>query len=95
MNVDWLRKHVGVVSQEPVLFEGSIAENIRMGKDDATDKEIEDAAKNANAFTFINELPKVGFQYIFVTTLSTYILAMTRRNFILFTIIVIKHDLSL
>lgn len=58
LNVDWLRKHVGVVSQEPVLFEGSIAENIRMGKDDATDKEIEDAAKNANAFTFINELPK-------------------------------------
>ena len=59
-NVDWLRKHIGVVSQEPVLFEGSIAENIRMGKDDATEREIEEAARNANALTFINDLPKVG-----------------------------------
>ena len=36
-----------------------------MGKDDATDKEIEEAAKNANALTFINGLPKVGSQDIF------------------------------
>lgn len=59
LNVDWLRNHIGVVSQEPVLFEGSIAENIRMGKDDATDEEIEQAAKNANALSFVTELPKV------------------------------------
>ena len=60
LNVSWLRRHIGVVSQEPVLFEGSIAENIRMGKDDATDQEIEQAAQNANAHKFISELPKVG-----------------------------------
>ncbi|XP_065051580.1 ATP-dependent translocase ABCB1-like isoform X2 [Rhopilema esculentum] len=58
LNVSWLRRHIGVVSQEPVLFEGSIAENIRMGKDDASDQEIEQAAQNANAHTFISELPK-------------------------------------
>ncbi len=59
LNVGWLRQHIGVVSQEPVLFEGTIAENIRMGKDDATDAEIEAAARNANAHNFISDLPKV------------------------------------
>ena len=66
LNVDWLRKHIGVVSQEPVLFEGSIAENIRMGKDDATDAEIEKAAMNANALNFINDLPKVCILILFM-----------------------------
>eukprot|EP00794_Sanderia_malayensis_P017701 gene17701-19469_t len=58
LNVGWLRRHIGVVSQEPVLFDGTIAENIRMGKDDATDAEIETAAKNANAYNFISALPE-------------------------------------
>jgi len=57
LNLKWLRNHIGVVSQEPVLFDTTIAENIRYGKEGATMKEIEDAAKNANAHDFISELP--------------------------------------
>lgn len=47
-----------MVSQEPVLFALSIKENIRYGKDLATDEEIIKAAKNANAHDFIMQLPK-------------------------------------
>ena len=57
LNLKWLRNHIGVVSQEPVLFDTTIAENIRYGKEGATMREIEDAAKNANAHDFISELP--------------------------------------
>ncbi|XP_060076812.1 ATP-dependent translocase ABCB1-like [Ylistrum balloti] len=57
LNVQWLRQHIGIVSQEPILFATSIAENIRYGRDGVTDREIEDAAKMANAHNFIMELP--------------------------------------
>ena len=57
LNLHWLRQHIGVVSQEPVLFATSIAENIRYGKEDVTQEEIEVAAKAANAHMFITELP--------------------------------------
>ncbi|XP_065886383.1 ATP-dependent translocase ABCB1-like isoform X2 [Dysidea avara] len=57
VNLHWLRQHIGVVSQEPVLFASTIAENIRYGKEDATQEEIEEAAKAANAHSFITELP--------------------------------------
>ncbi len=46
-----------MVSQEPVLFETTIAENIRYGREDATLEDIQNAAKNANAHDFIMELP--------------------------------------
>jgi ABC-type multidrug transport system fused ATPase/permease subunit len=59
LNVAWLRSHIGIVSQEPVLFTGSIEENIRFGKSDATDDEVQAAAKMANAHDFIMELPEV------------------------------------
>lgn len=55
----WLRSHIGIVSQEPVLFFGSIEDNIRFGKPDATDEEIIAAAKMANAHDFIMQLPQV------------------------------------
>ncbi|XP_066910223.1 ATP-dependent translocase ABCB1-like isoform X2 [Clytia hemisphaerica] len=58
INVKWLRQHIGIVSQEPVLFDMTIADNIRMGKDNATQQEIEQAAINANAHDFITNLPK-------------------------------------
>ena len=51
-----MRSHIGVVSQEPVLFDTTIAENIRYGKKDVTRKEIEKAARNANAHDFISAL---------------------------------------
>ena len=57
LNLHWLREHIGVVSQEPVLFAASIAENIRYGKEDVTQEEIEEAAKAANAHSFITALP--------------------------------------
>ena len=58
LNVNWLRSHIAIVSQEPVLFDGSIEENIRFGKPDATDEEVQQAAKMANAHDFIMALPQ-------------------------------------
>nr|XP_022339240.1 multidrug resistance protein 1-like isoform X1 [Crassostrea virginica] len=57
LNTNWLRNNIGVVSQEPVLFGMTIAENIKLGNTDATIQEIEDAAKAANAHDFITKLP--------------------------------------
>uniref|UniRef100_A0A8B9SH53 ABC-type xenobiotic transporter n=1 Tax=Anas platyrhynchos TaxID=8839 RepID=A0A8B9SH53_ANAPL len=57
LNVKWLRENIGIVSQEPVLFATTIAENIRYGREDISDAEIEKAAKEANAFDFISRLP--------------------------------------
>ncbi len=57
LTVDSLREQVSVVLQEPLLFSGSIAENIRYGRLEATMEEIIDAAKSANAHDFIMNLP--------------------------------------
>ncbi|XP_051784852.1 mitochondrial potassium channel ATP-binding subunit isoform X2 [Erpetoichthys calabaricus] len=54
----WLRGNaIGFISQEPVLFGTSVMENIRFGKPDATDKEVYEAAKMANAHHFITNFP--------------------------------------
>jgi ATP-binding cassette subfamily B protein/subfamily B ATP-binding cassette protein MsbA len=53
-----LRQQVSIVLQEPLLFSGTIAENIRYGRLDATIAEIEEAAQAANAHEFILRLPK-------------------------------------
>lgn len=52
-----LRRQMGVVLQQPVLFAGSIAENIRYGRLDATDDEVTDAARAVGAHEFITRLP--------------------------------------
>ncbi|GEN46083.1 ABC transporter ATP-binding protein [Alkalibacillus haloalkaliphilus] len=52
-----LRKHMGFVLQDAFLFEGTIRENIRYGKLDATDDEVVEAAKKANAHSFIMKFP--------------------------------------
>jgi subfamily B ATP-binding cassette protein MsbA len=57
-----LRQHIGMVLQDPILFSGTIWDNIRYGKSDATDEEIIAAAKAANAYGFIVLLPN-GFNY--------------------------------
>ncbi|EDL14680.1 ATP-dependent translocase ABCB1 [Mus musculus] len=57
INVRYLREIIGVVSQEPVLFATTIAENIRYGREDVTMDEIEKAVKEANAYDFIMKLP--------------------------------------
>jgi len=53
----WLRSRLGMVAQEPVLFGTSIAENIRYGRPDATDAQVEAAARAAHAHEFVERLP--------------------------------------
>ncbi|XP_053373066.1 ATP-dependent translocase ABCB1-like isoform X2 [Mercenaria mercenaria] len=57
LNLKWWREHIGIVSQEPVLFGTTIKENIRYGRENVTDAEIEAATKMANAYDFIMKLP--------------------------------------
>ncbi|WP_026504790.1 ABC transporter ATP-binding protein [Butyrivibrio sp. NC3005] len=52
-----LRKYIGIVQQDVYLFDGTIRDNIAYGNPNATDKEIEDAAKKAHMDEFINSLP--------------------------------------
>ncbi|XP_002933334.2 ATP-binding cassette sub-family B member 5-like isoform X1 [Xenopus tropicalis] len=57
LNVRYYRELIGVVSQEPVLFGTTIKQNIKYGREDVTDEEIEKAVKEANAYDFIMALP--------------------------------------
>ena len=58
LKLESLRDQISVVLQEPLLFSGTIAENIRYGELDATDEEVEAAARAANAHDFIQRQPK-------------------------------------
>ena len=53
-----LREHIAIVLQDPVLFAGTIADNLRYGRLDATDAEVEEAARAAHAHEFVSRLPK-------------------------------------
>ncbi|KAH7278843.1 hypothetical protein KP509_38G058800 [Ceratopteris richardii] len=57
LNLRSLRKHIALVQQEPSLFSASVYENILYGRDNATEAEVIDAAKAANADSFISGLP--------------------------------------
>tara|TARA_B100000795_G_scaffold4376_1_gene3079 strand:+ start:94 stop:2181 length:2088 start_codon:yes stop_codon:yes gene_type:complete len=57
LNVRWLRAQIGLVSQEPVLFAGTIGWNISMGRDGATQEEVEAAATLSNAAGFVASFP--------------------------------------
>ncbi|CAF1928474.1 unnamed protein product [Brassica napus] len=57
LKLKWLRKQMGLVSQEPALFATTIASNILLGKEDAHMDQIIEAAKAANADNFIKSLP--------------------------------------
>jgi ATP-binding cassette, subfamily B, multidrug efflux pump len=57
VTTDSLRRQVGLVLQEPFLFSGTVRDNIRFGKLDATDDEVVAAAKAVNLHTFIESLP--------------------------------------
>ena len=61
--LEFLRSQIAIVPQEVLLFGGSIRENIAYGKTDATDEEIADAARQANAHTFIESFPE-GYQTV-------------------------------
>lgn len=58
LNLKSLRKHIALVQQEPALFATSIYENILYGKDGASEGEVIEAAKLANAHSFISALPE-------------------------------------
>jgi ATP-binding cassette subfamily B protein len=58
-----LRRNIAVVSQEPVIFSGSIADNIRYGREDATDAQVRAAADAAAASEFVDKLPR-GFETV-------------------------------
>ena len=60
MTQEQLRQKIGFVPQQAILFTGTIAENIRYGKDDATDEEVRHAAEIAQANEFISSMPE-GF----------------------------------
>ena len=57
MDLKDLRSRIGVVPQEPVVFSGTVMENIRYGKSDATEQEVYAAAEAAFAHEFISQLP--------------------------------------
>lgn len=56
-----VRDHISIVTQEPILFNDTIASNILLGKQEATQKDLEEAAKVANAYHFITKKEK-GFE---------------------------------
>ncbi|MGG1313880.1 ABC transporter ATP-binding protein [Cohnella laeviribosi] len=58
-----LREQIALVPQKAVLFTGTVADNIRYGKEDATDEEIRKAAETAQALDFINAMPD-GFESV-------------------------------
>lgn len=57
LQLKWLRDQMGLVSQEPALFATTIAANILLGKEDADMNQVIEAAKTANAHSFIRDLP--------------------------------------
>jgi ATP-binding cassette subfamily B protein len=57
-NVSYLRNNIAIVPQEVLLFGGTIRENIQYGKPNATEKEVIEAARQANAWDFIQKFPE-------------------------------------
>jgi ABC transporter fused permease/ATP-binding protein len=57
LDPDWLRRQIGAVAQEPILFSTSVAENIRYGRPEASDDDVIAAARAANADDFIRAFP--------------------------------------
>ncbi|KAI5072374.1 hypothetical protein GOP47_0012480 [Adiantum capillus-veneris] len=58
LNLSWFRRHVGLVSQDPILLGASLRDNIAYGREDATEEELHAAANLANASTFIASFPQ-------------------------------------
>lgn len=56
LNISWLRDKIGYVGQQPVLFAGTVKENLLLGKPDATEEELIAASRSANAHGFIEGL---------------------------------------
>ncbi|CAF0995713.1 unnamed protein product [Rotaria sordida] len=72
LNLQWVRSHIGLVSQEPILFDLTIAENIAYGLENVPMEDIINAARRANIHQFIDQLPqgyetKVGLKGSFLS----------------------------
>ncbi|CAF3274455.1 unnamed protein product [Rotaria sp. Silwood2] len=72
LNLHWVRSHVGLVNQEPILFDLTIAENIAYGLENVSMEKIINAARSANIHQFIEQLPqgyetKVGLKGSFLS----------------------------
>lgn len=78
LQLKWLRKQMALVSQEPILFAASIKENILFGKAEASEEEIIQAAKAANAHNFITQLPD-GYDTLVSQMSLAYALAYLRQ----------------
>lgn len=100
LNIKWLRSLIGIVEQEPVLFATTIAENIRFGRPGVTMDDITKAAKEANAYSFIMDLPQVCvcvFKIMFpmfTSNLCHYDCEMTLRKKRFTLVSSIAHDAS-
>mmetsp|Transcript_3600 Transcript_3600/g.7957 ORF Transcript_3600/g.7957 Transcript_3600/m.7957 type:complete len:1436 (+) Transcript_3600:181-4488(+) len=57
LNIKYYRDQISMVSQEPTMFNDTVMANIRYGKPDATDEQVYEAAKKANAHNFISSFP--------------------------------------
>ena len=57
LDINELREQIAYVPQMPLLFNTSVAKNIRIGKPEASEEEILEAARQANALDFIDSLP--------------------------------------
>jgi len=68
---EWLKKHIGYVAQDSVLFTDTIANNISYGLGDCSEDDIIEAAKNANAHEFISKLPNAYQTMLEGTELSS------------------------
>ena len=75
---------IGYVGQEPILFSGTIAENIAFGSEGVSNSDIEKAAKLANAHNFIISFPGIGKKNIYILLLL-FILVIISRAIILLT----------
>jgi ATP-binding cassette subfamily B protein/subfamily B ATP-binding cassette protein MsbA len=62
VSLEDLRRQIGLVTQEPMLFHDTVAENIRYGTPEATEKEIVEAARKANAHRFITTELEEGYR---------------------------------
>lgn len=84
LNIRWLRSLIGIVEQEPVLFATTIAENIRFGRPGVTMDDIMKAAKEANAYDFIMDLPQVrGFSELVSPPTSDVLMTLREKNEVL------------
>lgn len=64
LNLEWLRSNIGYVGKDPFIFDGTVYDNIWLGDKTSIRPTILEAAKNANAFSFIEELSHAGFDTV-------------------------------